>query len=135
MTIKRKDGLGSDFSEYIRNHPDLDSSKGYTCTDIDFIFTNYKTGEFIVVEEKCYEKKPSKSQLITYKQLDIAYRTAFPDKYKGVYIIQFTKTSPENGFIMINRRKATEETLLRLFQFDNEVLEMYSVNNIYNIFY
>lgn len=68
--------LETPFSEWIRNHPDLDSSKGYVVADKDLILHQYKTEEggelqrIMVVEVKTCNAPIEKYQADTLYLID-----------------------------------------------------------------
>jgi len=57
MTRKRNDSHSTEFGLWLREQNEIDSSLGYLATNIDFMWTNYKTGQWMILEEKRYESK------------------------------------------------------------------------------
>jgi len=87
------------FANWLRQNEALDSKKGFTCSDIDFIWTNYKTGKFMMLEEKCLNSKIGFAQ---DKILNRVHECLKTDKnYMGFYFIQFSNESPEDGLIFL----------------------------------
>ena len=130
MTKPRYDDHSTEFGLWLRNqkpdktplgrNPDLISSTlGYVTTNLDFFWKNYKTGEFMLLEEKRYMAKPAYYQTKIFEQL----RNAFKDdpKFKGLFLIQFESTNPEDGKIFINNKEITKEFLLEFLSFNFKI--------------
>jgi len=117
MTRQRNDNHGTEFESWRREHPDLRSDKGYLATDIDFVWRNYKTGEFMLVEEKRYRSAMTYSQCKTFSVLDEHFMTH--PLYKGFHLLQFENTSPDDGKIYWDRKEITVDKLIELLQFKN----------------
>lgn len=110
MTRQRNDNHSTEFGLWLRNYlpdnetiirsPDpLDSSKGFITTNIDYIWSNYKNGKWIHIEEKRHGKWPKGWQ---YKIFERSHRLALIDPlYFGYHIIVFENTNPEDGDIYI----------------------------------
>jgi len=107
------------FSDWLREQDELDSSRGFITTDIDYFWRNYKTGEHMLIEEKRYMGTMDFSQEQSLKLMsDFLSKTP---KYYGLYLIQFEKNSPEDGEIFVNHQKVTVNELIKLLQFEKEV--------------
>ncbi len=120
MTQKRRDSHSTEFGLWLREQKEIDSSLGYVATNIDYIWNNYKTGEWIIIEEKRYKGKVKFYQKRIFDKLD---KVSINDpKYKGFYILCFENTSPDDGDIYINDRLSTKETLINLLQFKSYTL-------------
>ena len=52
MTQKRRDGNSTEFGLWLREQPEIDSKYGYVTTNIDFFWCNYKSNEWMLIEEK-----------------------------------------------------------------------------------
>jgi hypothetical protein len=115
MTQKRRDNHSTEFGLWLRDQREIDSSLGYVTTNIDYIWENYKTGEWMILEEKRYNSEVKFYQKRIFDRLD---KVSVNDpNYKGVYIIVFENTSPEDGNIYINGTLSTKQDLLDLLQF------------------
>jgi len=115
MTKPRYDTHSTEFGLWLREQPEIDSVLGYVATNIDFFWKNYKTGEFMLLEEKRYMSEPAYFQTKIFDQLKDAFSS--DPKYKGFYLIQFENTNPDDGKIFINKKEAKKEQLLELLQF------------------
>lgn len=115
MTRKRNDSHSTEFGLWLREQPELDSvSKHFTATNLDYIWQNYRTGEWMLIEEKRYMSPVGYSQRKLFKLLHKAVRDP---KYRGIHLIQFEKTSPEDGEIILDGKHITKRQLLNFLQF------------------
>ena len=115
MTAKRKDNHSTEFGLWLREQSEIDSGLGYLATNLDFIWRNYKTGYWLMIEEKRYRAVMKRWQKDIFRML---HEAAKNDKnYKGFYLIQFEKTSPEDGAIWINNKESSKRELLDLLTF------------------
>jgi len=112
MTKPRFDKHSTEFGLWLRNQlsenqtdvSQIDSSKGYNTSNIDFMWMNYHTGEYIFIEEKRYSDKFQKLGYAQEQLFRILDRNAKTDsKYKGFYLLKFSGTSPEDGHIWLER--------------------------------
>jgi hypothetical protein len=117
MTSKRRDDHSTEFGLWLREQPEIDSQRGFIASNIDYIWRNYKTGEWMLIEEKRYGRDCAHWQRELFAILDNAAR--HDPKYRGFYFIRFEQTNPDDGRIWINSELATKESLLRLLQFQD----------------
>jgi hypothetical protein len=128
MTQQSLNGKQSEFSLWLRNKlPDnvhfvrendpLDSKDGFIATDIDYIWMNFKSNEWMILEEKKYKREvPYAQKNILVMLHNLAKKN--DAKYKGLYLIQFENTNPEDGRIWINNKETTKEQLIKLLRFE-----------------
>lgn len=141
-----------DFSGWIRGNL-KDSSNGLIVQDVDWIFVNYFTGFFILLEEKTNRFSGSKyttpAQTVIFKMLDelLEIATEFNIKsnkvknpatnktysYKGSFILEFIDgTDPNNSrAIFLNGKKIIKDdliTFLNLEQNSIEIIDRYKNN-------
>lgn len=115
MTRKRYDEHGTEFSNWLREQTDLDSSLGYVATNLDYIWYNYKTDAWMLLEEKRYGGLLKLYQKQLFNRLDKLCRQ---DKaYRGFHIIVFQNTNPDDGETWIDGENATKEDLLDFLRF------------------
>ncbi len=127
MTQASKDGKQTEFSLWLRNRlPDnvtsirdndpIDSKNGFITTDIDFIWMNYKTNEWMILEEKTHNREVPFAQR---NILTMLHNIAKNDpKYKGLYSIRFENTNPEDGRIYVNSKEVSKEDFIKLLRFE-----------------
>ena len=115
MTKQRKDEHGTEFSIWVRKQPEIDSKLGYVATDLDYVWHNYKTGEWMLIEEKRHDSSPTYSQRCILKLLHNACKHA--PKYRGLHLIVFENTSPDDGRIYLDKKEITREQLLQFLMF------------------
>lgn len=117
MTAKRNDNHSTEFGLWLREQREIDSEKGYVATNLDYIWSNYKTGKWMLIEEKRYmsQVKRWQSQLFGL----IIWCAKIHPKFCGFHVIRFEKTNPDDGKIYWNDREITKEDLLRILMFSD----------------
>ncbi|HPZ75110.1 MAG TPA: hypothetical protein PK723_04785 [Candidatus Pacearchaeota archaeon] len=118
MTQKRRDNHSTEFGLWLRNQKEIDSSLGYITTNIDYVWTNYKTNQWMFLEEKRFNRYPYFYQERIFKKIDKLAKID-PD-YHGFHIVVFEKTNPEDGKIYIDRNLVSKEEFLRFLQFNSK---------------
>ena len=123
MTRQRNDEHSTELGLWLRQQPAIDSKLGFVATNIDYLWSNYKTKQWLLIEEKRYGRKPAFSQ----RQLSaILNKVAQYDKnYCGFYLVVFENTSPLDGLIWINHKEANADSLTKLLRFDVPTLKYY----------
>jgi hypothetical protein len=117
MTKKRNDNHSTEFGLWLREQEKIDSSLGFVTTNIDYIWENYKTGDWMLLEEKRFMGDCPFSQKSQFKRLADKLAFLADKKYKGFHLIQFEKTNPEDGKIFLDRKQITKEKLILFLQF------------------
>jgi len=112
MTKQRFDKHSTEFGLWVRIPEELDSKKGFVATNIDFFWKNWITGKFMIIEEKRYMSEPAKFQHYIFQQLHNAFKN--DSNYLGFHLLQFEKTSPEDGRIYWDKKEITKEKLIEL---------------------
>lgn len=115
MTQQRRDDESTEFGIWLRHQPEIDSSRGYVATNIDYIWKNYKSGKWMIIEEKRFGGQPKFYQQEIFDKLDLVSRN--DQLYCGLHIIVFENTSPDDGFIKIDGIKVDREELINFLQF------------------
>ena len=115
MTRKRYDNHSTEFGLWLREQDIIDSKKGFTATNLDYIWRNYRTGFWRLIEEKRYGSKPTFAQRQCFSVLHKCAKT--DPFYRGFYLVKFEQTSPEDGVIWINNEPATKDELIALLTF------------------
>jgi hypothetical protein len=116
MTKQRVDTHSTEFGIWLRQQEPIDSKKGYVATNIDYLWRNYKTGKWMLIEEKRYGTQVKFPQSELLKILDKVSQN--DSMYKGLFVIVFENTSPDDGKIWIDGKEVTKEDLLKFLQFD-----------------
>jgi hypothetical protein len=115
MTQKRRDNHSTEFGLWLREQEEIDSSLGYVTTNIDYVWKNYKTGEWMIIEEKRFNGQVKFYQKKIFENL---HKAAQNDPlYRGLYIVTFENTSPDDGEIKINDNVVTGRELIQFLQF------------------
>jgi len=110
MTKQRHDSHSTEFGLWLRNQGEIDSRLGYVASNLDYIWNNYKTGLWMLLEEKRYGKAPAFYQIALFKIIDAAAKR--DPNYRGFHIIKFQKTSPEDGYIWLDEKRIDEKELI-----------------------
>ena len=117
MTRQRNDEHSTEFGIWLRNQAVIDSKLGYVTTNIDYLWQNYKTGDWMLMEEKRYGAKLTYSQTKLFQLLNEA--CLMNNRYRGFHTIVFEHTSPDDGRMWLDDKEVTSaELLLFLKDFD-----------------
>lgn len=122
----------TEYINWLRNHPELDSAEyGYSRQDIDIVWFAYKTGNIMLISEKSYAAEPTDDerdvygivhQALRYSCDRIEFTRVFPSRprlvtYHGCHLVQFQHLGPEDGWTKINGHIVTPEQLLDFHRF------------------
>lgn len=118
MTIRRFDKHSTQFGLWLREQSEIDSALGYVTTNIDYFWKNYKTGKFMLIEEKRHMSKPKPYQHKIFEQLHQAFNKDI--NYCGFHLLQFENTSPEDGKIYLDNKEVSKDDLIRFLAFTYE---------------
>ena len=110
MTRKRFDSHGTEFSLWLRKQKEIDSSLGFIATNIDYAWTNYKTGKWMLIEEKRYSSQPKFYQEKIFTTIDKACRNDV--NYCGFHKLVFQNTGPDDGLMWLDDVVITKEQLI-----------------------
>lgn len=116
MTQERRDNHSTEFGNWLRSQPKIDSALGYVATNIDYIWTNYKSGKWMIIEEKRYCSEVKFYQKNIFKLLDLVSQN--DANYKGLFVLVFEKTSPDDGKIWLDGKEISKSDLIKFLQFD-----------------
>lgn len=126
MTRLRKYQGGTEFGQWLRRERAVKSRLGFIASDVDFVWRNYKTGLWMMLEEKrCYGAPragawPTFPQATIFAILDGLARR--DEHYRGFHLLQFEHTSPRDGAIWLDDRPVTEAELVKFLRFEDEEL-------------
>ena len=116
MTRKRIDSHSTEFGLWLREQKEIDSSLGFVATNIDYIWHNYRTGHWMLIEEKRHNSQLTYSQLGVFKIIDAACRQDL--NYGGLHIIRFEQTSPDDGRIYLDGLEITAKQLISFLRLE-----------------
>jgi hypothetical protein len=108
MTRPRNDQHSTEFGLWLRNQREIDSKLGYIATNIDYKWENYKTGQWMFIEEKRHGSYPAFSQHKQFRMLDDAQTDS---NYCGFWLLSFENTSPDDGRIWLTRLAKTPDEI------------------------
>jgi len=115
MTVKRYDKHSTEFGLWLREQEEIDSGKGYLATNVDFMWKNWKTKQWMLIEEKRYNSDCKQWQVRMFNLLNKCAQCS--QHFYGFHLLQFEKTSPEDGLMYLNKREITKKDLLDFLQF------------------
>ena len=117
MTEQRHDSHSTEFGLWLRNQKEIDSSEGFLATNIDYVWENYKTRNWMMIEEKRYNRQSKEWQKFIFKMLDLLCRV---DKnYKGFHYLIFEFTNPDDGKMFWDNIEINREQLIKILRFEN----------------
>ena len=106
----------SAFSLWLREQKELDSKDGTVISDIDYVITNYRTGKWVMIENKCRNQNVKFPQTKIIEKLHNLCKE--DPNYMGYYLLTFSEEDPESGIIFLTnwetklKRQVTKEQLL-----------------------
>ena len=112
MTKKRYDSHSTEFGLWLRDQPEIDSKLGFVTSNIDYVWKNYKTGEWMFVEEKRYGAKIGFAQHQIFKDVHESVAISQNDKYRGFHLLIFENTSPDDGKMWLDNVEISKENLI-----------------------
>ncbi len=116
MTRQRNDNHGTEFGFWLRNQLSVDSGLGYVATNIDLMWSNHKTGKWMLIEEKRHNANITFCQQGLFKIIDKALENN--NKYYGFHVLRFEKTCPEDGLIRLDSQIINPYDLLLFLKFE-----------------
>jgi hypothetical protein len=115
MTRELYADYGTEFSKWLRSNKEIDSKDGFIATNLDYIWANYKTGYWMLIEEKRHMSELRYSQR---KQFEKITSSIVDDKFLGFHFIQFENTGPEDGMVFLDGKEITKEELVSFLKFE-----------------
>lgn len=122
MTRKRQDNHSTEFGLWVREQDELSSYSGYRNYNLDAIWWlkngfDREPAAWMLIEEKRYMSDCKGDQKLTYKWLHKKLMQLNDPTYKGIHLLQFEKTSPEDGKIYLNRKEINKQDLIEFLSF------------------
>jgi hypothetical protein len=114
-TRQRLDGTSTEFGLWLRKQKSLDQKYGYLATNLDYIWGNYNQLKWMMIEEKRWKAPLRQAQRDLIEVLDQSCKQ--DPMYEGFHLLQFERTSPEDGRIWWDEKEITKEELLQLLSF------------------
>ena len=117
MTAKRRDDKSTPFGLWLREQPEIDSYKyKFRSTNVDYIWVDEATDDWMIIEEKCRNAKVRPYQRKIFHKLHKVSKT--DPKYKGIYLLSFERTSPDDGKMWLNKKEINKEQLIKFLRFE-----------------
>ena len=117
MTQKRRDKHGTEYGDWLRVQPEIDSKLGYVTSNIDYLWRNHKNGLWLLKEEKRHGQPLKFYQINIFKLLDTAIKRGKDQRYKGFHIIIFENTSPDDGRTFLDGKFISRDDLINFLIF------------------
>jgi len=117
MTRQRNDAHSTEFGLWLRQQKSIDSLYGFVATNIDYVWENYKTGDWMLIEEKRYGRDISYPQRIAFNRIHGLCKG--DTKYHGMHLLVFECTSPDDGKIWLDRREIDSHELIAFLMFEH----------------
>jgi len=117
MTKQRRDEHSTEFGLWLRAQPEIDSRLGFVASNLDYIWRNYKTGRWMLIEEKRHNASVKRWQRDLFDLLDKVARLD-PD-YCGFHVVRFANTSPDDGEIFLDGEEVTPRQLVSFLLFED----------------
>jgi len=115
MTAARRDGHSTEFGLWVREQPALASELGFIATNLDFIWHNYRTGQWMLMEEKRCMKQIPPWQARLYQMVDVCCKVAGTN-YCGFHRLVFEHHSPTDGQMWLDGKLLTESELVEFLR-------------------
>ena len=115
MTRKRIDEHSTEFGLWLREQPEIDSGLGFVASNLDYIWRNYKTGDWMLIEEKRNGAKCPPWQLEMFAIVTRACR-GYPG-FKGFHMLVFEHTNPTDGRIWLDGAEVNGHALIAFLRF------------------
>ena len=116
MTRPRYDKHSTEFGLWLRKQREIDSRYGFVASNLDYIWQNYKTKQWMLIEEKRYLSNPTWSQMRLFEFL--IEKIKYDPKFYGFFLIQFERSSPDDGNVYINYKQITKKILIEFLKFE-----------------
>ena len=115
MTRQRNDSHSTEFGIWLRKQGEICSSLGFVATNLDFIWRNYKTKQWMLLEEKRFGYNMTYAQRKIFQAMDKCLLNS--EGYMGFHFIKFERTGPHDGRMFIDGRECSCDDLIRFLQF------------------
>lgn len=116
MTSERRDSHSTEFGLWLRQQGGIDSSLGYIASNIDYVWLNYRTGEWMMLEEKRHGSDVKQFQRDIFAKVDKACQC--DSSYQGFHTLVFENTSPDDGQMWLDGDAINATELLEFLQFN-----------------
>ena len=116
MTQQSRNKESTQFSEWLRNQDEIDSGLGFVASNIDYMWRNYKTKQWMLIEEKRRGVQVKFPQTEMIRIINEACKSDI--NYKGFHIIIFENTNPEDGKIYLDGVEITKDQLMNFLRME-----------------
>ena len=127
MTRQRNDTHSTEFGLWIREQSEISSFIGYRAYNLDYVWwlkEGYNTNPTVwtLLEEKRFMSKLRADQRLTYQWLHKKLISLNDHTYKGIHLIQFENTNPDDGNIYLDNEKINKYQLIEFLTFKDLIL-------------
>lgn len=122
MTRKRNDNHSTEFGLWLRKQPEIKSELGFRAYNLDYVWW-LKSGfdkmpvNFMFIEEKRFMSRLRADQRLTYSWLHKKISQLRDPTYKGIHLLEFENTSPQDGKIYLNKTEINRTELIEFLTF------------------
>ena len=116
MTRQRNDNHGTEFGNWLRQQSEIDSGLGFLTTNIDYMWTNYHTGLWMMIEEKRHGAQPKRWQREMFGVIEAA--ASIDANYRGFHTLVFEHTNPDDGKMWLDGELIDTPQLLAFLRFE-----------------
>ena len=116
MTKQRYDSHSTEFGLWLRSQRALGTKLGFVATNLDYIWGNYDKKKWMLIEEKRWQAPLRHAQKQLIDLVDNCCNT--DPMYQGFALLQFERTSPEDGRIYWNNTEIDRDQLLKRLAFE-----------------
>ena len=117
MTQQRHDNHSTEFGIWLREQKQIDSRLGFVATNVDYLWRNYKSRKWMLIEEKRFGRKPKFPQIGMFELLDNVCKN--DSDYCGFHYLIFENTSPDDGKIFLDNVEINKDELIKFLRFEN----------------
>lgn len=108
MTQQRRDAHSTEFGLWTRGQREIKSELGFITTNLDFIWADYQSGLWMLLEEKRFRVGILRPYQVDLYQLIHRFAVNDPN-YRGFHKVVFERTSPDDGWICLDNGENVPE--------------------------
>ncbi len=131
MTRQRDDEFSTEFGLWLRIQPEIDSDLGLVTTNIDYMWMDYRTRQWMFIEEKRHGSGGSWSQR---EQFKIVHWAVMSDvNYRGFHFLVFENTNPDDGKMFWDGNEISRGELIEILRFKKTTPVTGEITKLWNL--
>lgn len=117
MTEERhwKPELEAKWQSWLRRQSAISSQAGFVASDVDLVWSNYKTGQWLILEVKC--RKAQMRPFQRYLLGRLASLCKADPLFCGFHTLIFEGETPQDGRIWLDGKQIDERELIEFLEF------------------